>query len=387
MAKHNGFDVNTLLVLAGIVLIVVLIVKVNNFKLVPPTENFVSVTNTTVINMLDGSEQSSSTDVCTLSFDKQNICSGDVIEGRIDDGANKQCYTFANVNNGGWRAVWAGQTNMYGSVSDEQSLGVVGVWKFRSICDLNANGGVDLQDCITNQVTVTVRDCGNASDDGDDSDDSSGEGIACGRVASPSTLTCHDGECPEGQICNFIPGYLAMQGRCQCIASSDGGGEEEQNVAPVGTIFVSKLTWSGPMGGYDGVTNKCQQSASTAGLSGTWIPIISDGTHNAKEMMLMIPKFYDMKGGVVADNVVDLYDGFIKIPIKYDEYGNDIGAVNVWTGTLTDGYRNIDSYCHDWGWVDAAGSGGNTAYADGRWINQWVQGCQNMFHIYCVRKA
>ena len=168
----------------------------------------------------------------------------------------------------------------------------------------------------------------------------------------------------------------------------EDGDEPETSI---GTIFVSKNTWSGALGGTAGADAKCQTSAQFAGLTGTWRAIISDHGRHAKDV-ITDGVFRRIDGVTVANNKADLFDGSIQNPINVDEYGSTLDHVQVWTGSNKAGeyYDPLFDYeCHSWSWTSDGWDGifGDNAHIDASWITVDTLACRSGAHLYCVRVA
>ena len=105
-------------------------------------------------NFLNNQEASPSSD-CSLSLTPNSIFSGDRVTGTIRDGVNTHCYVIAS-NGEGWFIVYEGDTNANGVLTDTRNIDMVGEFTFRAICDVNHNGGMDTEDCLTNIKTLNV---------------------------------------------------------------------------------------------------------------------------------------------------------------------------------------------------------------------------------------
>lgn len=121
-------------------------------------------------------------------------------------------------------------------------------------------------------------------------------------------------------------------------------------------IFHTSSGTDGNMGGLAGADQLCQTAASIAGLAGTFKAWLSDSTTPAADRLTHsnLP-YVRTDGAVVANNWLDLVDGFIKEPILCDET-SDCSALTdfatyypFWSNTQIDG--SIDStahHCSDW---------------------------------------
>ena len=220
----------------------------------------------------------------------------------------------------------------------------------------------------TCQTTPSALPAGSGQDGTEEQDT-----YTCGWHSEIWGTEC-GGTCPATSYC----GIPSETSRCECISES-----QSWEVGDKGTIFVSKNTWNGAMGGITGADEKCQVSAQYGGLSGTWKAIVSDSTTNARDRFPEIP-YYNMKGELVASGQMDLFDGVINNRVYIDEYMNEYSNYGVWTGSDQNGIKTA-SNCHNWGWVAENGTIGSTAYKSGEWLNLAKNVCSNGNKIYCVK--
>ena len=163
------------------------------------------------------------------------------------------------------------------------------------------------------------------------------------------------------------------------------------------TIFVSSSTSSGNMGSVSNADSRCQALASSAGLPGSFIALISTGSVNAKDRIGQSGPLSNTKGELVANDANDLFDGSLIRPIQYDEKGNAVGSPYVWTGSSALGQvvrskvDNSVATCSNWGF----GSGeyyaavGLSDRATSNWLHydNDYRCSTNQFRIYCVTEV
>lgn len=206
-------------------------------------------------------------------------------------------------------------------------------------------------------------------------EESQEETYTCGWHDTVATHEC-GGTCPSGQVCTQDGTF------CNCVD------EGSYQYGKVGTIFITSKSWSGAMGGISGGNNKCQQSAVDAGLSGTWIVMLSD---DSTPLLGRVPEiaggYYLLNGNQIATNKADMFDGTIMTAINVNENNvKESAPLNVWTGTMADGLDNGPNDCHAWGWVSAHGTSGNNGYTNGNWIyNTGYTECSALQRLYCMR--
>jgi hypothetical protein len=147
-------------------------------------------------------------------------------------------------------------------------------------------------------------------------------------------------------------------------------------------VFVTSTTYSGNLGGLHGANAKCQTQASAAGLSGTWIALLSiPNGEIRKSMPWNWGRLRRLDGATVANSLADLWDGQIQNPINITE--NQVNkSTLVWTGIPIDYYsRN----CGDF----SIGTASSTSYSGNSdltsaWVTSNGSNCSNLLSLYCM---
>ena len=164
-------------------------------------------------------------------------------------------------------------------------------------------------------------------------------------------------------------------------------------------VFVSSGTRNAALtniADYNQFVNNAAQASTnlntaltTAGLTPStinWKAIASTAAVNARVNTATqatdtsVP-IYRLDGAQVATGNVDLWDGAISNPIQYDQLGSLVGALQVWTGTLSSGV--------------ASGGGTNvlgrpsvgygiTTAQDGRWTAAANDGQAKSYRLYGI---
>jgi tetrahydromethanopterin S-methyltransferase subunit G len=133
--------------------------------------------------------------------------------------------------------------------------------------------------------------------------------------------------------------------------------DEQTAVRDSSTIFAARTGFDSGSG-VTGADNLCQISATSAGLSGSFVAWLSTDSQDARDRLVIIDKPYVRPDGVVvAANLADLLDGNpLANAIAVDEYGVEFESNNwVYTGTGNDG-RADGPNCEDWT-IGTTGSG------------------------------
>ncbi len=150
------------------------------------------------------------------------------------------------------------------------------------------------------------------------------------------------------------------------------------------TVFVTStahLPSLGSLGAYDAI---CNDLASGAGLSGSYVAWLSTSTVDARDRLTEPgpPGFVRVDGAVVATSIADLTDGTIQNPIQLDENGSNVGGALVHTATYPDGTHN-DS-CANLTGATFGISQGSTSSTDGGWTwSGTTTNCGSQRRFYC----
>jgi hypothetical protein len=202
-------------------------------------------------------------------------------------------------------------------------------------------------------------------------------------------------------VCTVSPmcGSPMVSNEVTVNVSGSGGGNK--------IVFVTSSTHRGNLGGWSGACAECAARASTAGLTGTFQAILSDGSTNAKDRLnLYNEAYYNTNGDKIADNIADFWDGNIDASIRYDE--NGVARMDkVWTGSDRYGVKlttcgcGVSSpgtcNCSNWTtsnncpdpYVCYCGNVGHSNYNDYRWL-EFPAGdtgkyCGDLYRIYCIQ--
>jgi len=191
-----------------------------------------------------------------------------------------------------------------------------------------------------------------------------------------------------------------ITGEVTPLAPADEEAEDHTHL-----IFVTDDTFDGNLGGLEGANEKCQSAADATGnreLSGTWMAMLSDDSFNLVYLMLHVSDpygtnyisndapFYRMDGQMIANNISDLFDGSIEVPININEYNDTITTApsSVWTGSNETG-GSVENTCDYWA-SDIArnlGAAGRIDRTDTNWLGNSDFGCNMENRLYCLRMS
>lgn len=151
---------------------------------------------------------------------------------------------------------------------------------------------------------------------------------------------------------------------------------------PNAIVFVSSTTYQGndiqtPIGG----DSFCTTVAGAAGFGGIWGAWLSNGTFDAIDRINDVGPWYRFDGTEVFANLAAITSG-PAVPITQDEHGNDLGNVEVWTGTAADGTSQGDD-CGNWTTNGGQGHYGVSSATDATWTASTSGNCSGQRHLYC----
>jgi hypothetical protein len=149
-------------------------------------------------------------------------------------------------------------------------------------------------------------------------------------------------------------------------------------------IFLSTTFQDGAFGGIAGGDAICARSAAGAGLSGTWLALVSTSDLPVRDRIDITGPVRDMQGNPVAEGEDDLFDGMLgTIPGLLADGSEPVGQ-QVWTGTLALG--TVGMTCGDWtlGGMADFGMTGNGGFTNELWTELGDDRCFKNFRIYCI---
>lgn len=158
--------------------------------------------------------------------------------------------------------------------------------------------------------------------------------VACGRFS----FTPVDGVNGDGG---------ASSGSADALGTGIDGATDRPN-----RVFVTRGTTTGALGGVDGADAICAATAASAGLPGTFIALLSDLTHDARQRLSGSRGWIRTGDDVpVADRSDALFgNGVMFNPIDRDENGISLGPPTLttfaWIGATTIG-GSVEN-CQEW---------------------------------------
>ncbi len=229
----------------------------------------------------------------------------------------------------------------------------------------------------------------------DEDDDGYGDAavltVAC--EAPPGTID-NSGDCNDGDS-TVNPGAAEVcddsaDNDCDLALDCDDGDCTAAAVCETDkVVFVTNTTYTGDgFGGLAGGDVICQDAATAAGLTGTFMVWLSDSTASPSTRFAPATVPYELVDGTeIASSYADLTDGTLSAPISLDQTGGATVSAGVWTGTDDDGsWAGVDDDCAGWTDISSAGRTGEVLAADEDWTDGVWDTCYSSYALYCFEQ-
>ena len=220
-----------------------------------------------------------------------------------------------------------------------------------------------------------------------------------GTVTGPNGFTCAGGECTLdvapgtavklrglAAVDAWFAGWTGPCGGnfdCELQADADLTVIAEFTPTP-NRVFITSTTITGDFGGIGGADAICATRAAAAGLSGTFIAYLSDDAVAAPSRISTSRGWIRTDGAPFADAPTGFSSGSLLFPVRLDEYGNDLGAAQAWTGTNYGAITNAN-LCTNWTTADMAQNDTTNMVEFGFDMPQSrVRACSQEHHLLCV---
>lgn len=154
-------------------------------------------------------------------------------------------------------------------------------------------------------------------------------------------------------------------------------------------VFISRMSYTGNLGGTSGGDAKCQTVAEGVGFTGLWRAYLSTSTVDARDRLPTTGRFVRVTGEVIANDKADLLDGTLAGSILFDETGTERTPNRAWTGTAANGTAIASTTCTDWTLgttTSVAGLIGDAGGTDQTWTNLQNSGCGGTQRLYCIEQ-
>lgn len=149
-------------------------------------------------------------------------------------------------------------------------------------------------------------------------------------------------------------------------------------------VYLTSTTYTGDeVSSTIGGDAKCDLRAVASGLPGSYTAWLSDSNADAIDR-IADPGGWQLFDGTLVFTDLNAVTAGPAVGITMDEYGNDLGSVEVWTGTSPDGtHEGTD--CSAW---NGGGQGhyGLSDATDTTWTSSGNGGCNTARHLYCFRR-
>lgn len=161
-------------------------------------------------------------------------------------------------------------------------------------------------------------------------------------------------------------------------------------------VFLTSSTYTGNLGGVAGADQKCQESAKTAGISGSWKAWVSVASSSVNTRFTRTSGNYvKLDGSVIAHGWADLTDGQLDANgINQTEQGKTVTAqTSVWTNTMAsgdsatyaDGTLNCNGFTIIGNGADMSMTG-LSATGTYVWSNWIAETCTKSLPLYCFEQ-
>jgi hypothetical protein len=230
----------------------------------------------------------------------------------------------------------------------------------------------------TSGADTSVGEDGPPNTDGSGAESGANDGTADAPSDVVAESAPQDAVVSDGPCGGCGPRSICFQG--MCIGSQ--------------RVFVSSAVYTGALGGSPGADSLCGTLATHAGLGGTWMAWVADGTNPPPSQ-----RFYQsngpyrtLNGAVVALNFPALTTADLFDAIDLDETGASQASsseVKTWTGTTALGAAASQT-CAGFTAGDASSTQGEVGNlidtSSGNWDADGSENCNKQLHIYCFEQ-
>ena len=180
-------------------------------------------------------------------------------------------------------------------------------------------------------------------------------------------------------------------GASDTTTGTDTGATETGREVDGSRVFVTSMKYDGNLGGLLGADGQCQTLADAAGLGGTWLAWLGDGTDGPAMRFVQSDLEYRLvTGDVIAEDFADLIDGTIAVPINVDETGTtlpDDDDMIVWTAVFPTGGEPTPVNCEAWTVADdSIVPTGLASATNSGWTVSAPFACSEMHRLYCFEQ-
>jgi hypothetical protein len=152
------------------------------------------------------------------------------------------------------------------------------------------------------------------------------------------------------------------------------------------TIFVTSSATDGNIGGLVGADAKCQTAATAAGLTGTYVALLSTETVDMRDRFTTSGPIYNTVHTKIATDKADFLDGSFLNPVAVDEFGNT-ASYNYATGSNPSGTKLNGETCSSWTSNASVNARQGTATSTVNGIKGTGTSCSNAnFAVLCLEQ-
>jgi hypothetical protein len=126
----------------------------------------------------------------------------------------------------------------------------------------------------------------------------------------------------------------------------------------------------------------CDQEASKAGLSGTFVAWFSTTTRSALDRLPDGVAWYDASGRLIFSSKQAVATSSLTTPIERTAANASVVEALVWTGTSATGAATAHT-CADWSAYAGQGTVGVTGAKDAAWTDRTTRSCSQAAHVVC----
>ena len=224
------------------------------------------------------------------------------------------------------------------------------------------------------------------------------QGSGTGTIVGPDGFTCSAPRC-EAVVTPGTAMWLravptndawfagwtgACGGNLSCAFDATASLTLQAEFAPIpNRVFVTSTRTNGAIGGITGADAICAARATAGGLSGSFIAYLSDSSTNSVNRISSSRGWIRIDGAPLADAPIAFSNGNVVYPPRLDEYGNDVGSDQVFTGN--NGGLVTANTCLDWTSNLATDDGfGALSQFASRLTRGWNQTCDSQARLLCV---
>lgn len=230
-------------------------------------------------------------------------------------------------------------------------------------------------------------------------------GTGSGTVRDGDALECESGTClqayPLGATVELAvtlnrAALIGFSGDCSgtsCIVTMGGPRRVTVELGAYNLVFVTSTTMTptelvarGDGSAVVGGERVCAERATAAGLTGTFVPWISDAATHAGDQLAGARGWVRLDGAPFADSPESLLQQLQTFyPILFDELGNDPEPRFTMSATTGDGQFSAGYSCTSWTSTTTSVLVGNASWGTGGWAGSYQGACTVAHPFVCFQ--